>query len=471
MKKGEKREQWGSKLGFILAAAGSAVGLGNIWKFSYTAGENGGGAFIIIYLLMAFSIGLSIMIGEFALGRMAQSSPIGAYKNIDKRFTFAGVLGVLSAFLILGFYFVIGGWSLAYIFKTFDGLISNTDAIGDIFGNFVSDPFEPIFWLFVYLAINIAIVSKGVKDGIEKLAKFLMPALFILLIILSIRSITLPGASKGLEFLFKPDFSTVDGTVVLAALGQAFFSLSLGMGIMITYGSYINKKENLVKNSLIVVTIDSLIAILAGVAIFPALFSFGMEPAAGPGLVFVVVPKIFANYNIVIGVIMSFIFFLALTVAALTSSVSLLETVTSYLIDEKKMERKKAVGLLGVVLAILSVLSSLSMGYMSNAKILGATVFDILDLLTDKIFLAIAGMLMAIFMGFFMKKSDLRKELTNEGKVKFRLFNIWFYFMKYIIPILIAIVAFMGISSSENTGVMAFGIFFIVILGLISKEM
>lgn len=466
----QPKENWGSRLGFIMAAAGSAIGLGNIWRFPYTAGSNGGSAFIIIYLFFVFVIGLSVMTAEFAVGRRTGLAAVGAFKSYDKRWTFAGVLGVVSAFFIMGFYPVVGGWALAYIGKSFTGLLSDSAAIGDVFGTFISNPVVPLAWMGVFLLLNILIVAKGISGGIEKAGKVLMPMLFILLILISIRSVSLPGAEKGLEFLFKPDFSKVTGATFLAALGQAFFSLSLGMGCMITYGSYLGKSENLQNNALIVTTLDTLAAILAGVAIFPALFAYGMEPTAGPGLVFVVVPSIFAEMG-GIGMLFSAAFFLALVVAALTSSVSLLEVVTAYLIEQKHMNRKVAVWATGGVMAVLGVFSSLSLGVMSDVKILGAGVFDVFDILTDKIFLAIGGMLLAIFVGWFIKKEDLQDELTNGGTIKFGLFNVWYFLVKFIIPIAVAVVAVMGIISIEQTGLMILGLAIIALLAVFSKKL
>ncbi len=325
--------------------------------------------------------------------------------------------------------------------------------------------------MLVFLAMNIFIVAKGISSGIEKAGKILMPALFVLLILLAFRSITLPGAEAGLAFLFKPDFSAVKGSTFLAALGQAFFSLSLGMGCMITYGSYVSKKEKLPNNAFIVTALDTGVAILAGIAIFPALFAFGFEPAAGPGLVFVVVPSVFAAMPAGIGVIFSVIFFVALTVAALTSSVSLLEVVTAYLIDEKKVARKPAVFGAGAVMAVMGILASLSLGVMSGFTVLGVGIFDFFDILTDKIFLAIGGLLLAVFVGWFVKKEDLESELTNGGTVKFGLFNVWYLFVKFIIPIAIAAVAVMGIISIEQRMLMIFGILVIFVLGLFSKKL
>ncbi len=465
-----KRESWGSRIGFIMAAAGSAVGLGNIWRFPYLTGMNGGGAFIVIYLGCILFVGLSIMIAEFAVGRRTQLAAVGAYKSNSKKWTFAGVLGVLSAFFIMGFYPVVGGWSVAYIFKSFTGLLADPAGIGDAFGAFIGNPIQPLIWMLIYFAVNVFIVARGVAGGIEAAGKILMPILYVLLIFVTIKGLTIPGSGAGLEFLFKPDFSVVTGQTFLAALGQAFFSLSLGMGCMITYGSYLNKEEKLPQNALIVVLMDTSVALLAGLALFPALFAFGLEPTAGPGLVFVVAPAIFAEMG-GIGMLLSAIFFVALFIAALTSSVSLLEVVVAYLMDEKKMDRKPAVYGTAIVMTILCILASLSLGSMSGVKIFGVGFFDFFDILTDKIFLAIGGMLLAIFAGWFMKKEDLKDELTNGGTLKFGLFEAWYFMIKYVIPVLIGIVAFFGIKSIEQTSLMIFGILIIVVLAIFSKKL
>lgn len=469
----EQRDQWTSRLGFILAAAGSAIGLGNIWRFPYMAGANGGSAFIIIYLMFVFTIGLSIMIAEFAIGRRTGLAAVGAYKTYNKNWTFAGVLGVLSGFLIMGFYPVVGGWALAYVFKSFSGLLANADAIGDAFGGFISNPIQPLIWMAIYMIMNIVIVAKGISSGIEKAGKILMPALFIMLVLLAIRSITLPNAGGGLVFLFKPDFSVVTGATFLAALGQAFFSLSLGMGCMITYGSYLKKDQKLPSNALIVTALDTGVALLAGIAIFPALFAFGMEPAAGPGLVFVVVPSVFAQMG-AFGVLLSIIFFISLTVAALTSSVSLLEVVVAYLIDQKKMERKKAVFLSSGIMAVMCVLASLSLGVMSGMPIpvLGVGAFDLFDILTDKIFLSIGGLLLAVFIGWFVKKEDLQAELSNDGTIPFKGFNVWYAFIKFVVPVAIAIVAVAGIiSMADKLALMLVGLAVIALTAIFSKKL
>ncbi|MBR9788913.1 MAG: sodium-dependent transporter [Vibrionaceae bacterium] len=467
------RDTWGSKLGFVMAAAGSAVGLGNIWKFPYTAGEGGGGAFVAIYLLFVIFIGFSVMLTEFAVGRKTGRSAVGAFKSTDRRWTFTGVMGVLSGLLIMGFYPVVGGWALAYIFKVGTGLLSTPEAIGDSFGGFISDPIQPLIWMALYLFMNIFIVMKGISGGIEKAGKVLMPLLFLILIVVSIKGLMLPGAMAGVEFLFMPDFSEVNSSVVLAALGQAFFSLSLGMGCMITYGSYLKKKENVVQTTGIITAMDTGVAILAGIAMFPAMFAFGMEPAAGPGLVFVVVPQLFAEMGGLIGFLFAIMFFVGLTAAALTSSVSLLEVVVSYLIDEKGMKRSKAVLSASSVMAILCVFASLSLGGV-GPTLFGTGAFDIFDLLTDKIFMAVGGMLLCIFAGWQLNRDELEKEITNDGKVSFPLFGLWYNLVKFVIPVAIAIVAFMGIKSGFDSGkgeIMVLGIVTIGLAAIFSKKL
>ncbi|WP_043129391.1 sodium-dependent transporter [Photobacterium leiognathi] len=466
------RGNWSSKIGFVMAAAGSAVGLGNIWKFPYTAGENGGGAFVAIYLLFVIFIGFSVMLTEFAVGRKTGLSAVGAFKTTDRRWTFVGIMGVLSGLLIMGFYPVVGGWAIAYIYKISTGLLSQPTAIGDSFSGFIADPMQPLFWMGLYLLLNIFVVIRGVSGGIEKAGKILMPLLFIILIIVSVKGLTLPGAMAGLEFLFKPDFSKIDSSVVLAALGQAFFSLSLGMGCMLTYGSYLRKKENLVQTTAMVTAMDTGVALLAGIAMFPAMFAFSMEPSAGPGLVFVVVPQLFAEMG-GIGFILALLFFIGLSVAALTSSVSLLEVVVAYLIDEKGFSRVTAVISASIVMALLCILASLSIGGL-GPKLFDTGAFDVFDLLTDKIFLAVGGMLVCLFAGWRLDRSELKKEITNDGKVSFPLFNLWYALIKYIIPVAIAIVAISGVKAgfdSDKGDIMLLGLAIIALCGVFSKKL
>lgn len=442
-----KRDQFGTRMGFILAAAGSAVGLGNIWKFPYVAGANGGGAFVLVYLICVIVIGFSLMLMEISLGRNTQLSTMGAYRKLDKRFTFIGVIGVSAAFLIVGYYPVVGGWSLAYVFKTLIGelAISDPGSLEGIFGILISSTWAPIIWTAIYLALNIVIVAGGVGEGIEKASKVMMPALFVLLIILAIRSITLPGAGEGLAFLFAPDWSKLSGKVLLAAMGQAFFSLSLGMGCMITYASYLDKKENLVSTAMIIPGLDTFVAIMAGVVIIPAAVVFGFEVGQGPGLVFVTVPAIFATMGPILGRIFGLLFFILLALAALTSSISLLEVVVAFFIDEKGFSRKKAVTTSGLIGIIMCIVASLSMGAWSGIAIFGMNIFDIFDYISSYILLPLGGMFVSIFVGWFWGKENAYDEVTNQGTIKFGLFNIWFFLCRWVIPIIIFIVFLSGI--------------------------
>lgn len=444
--KGSSRDQFVSKVGFIFAAAGSAIGLGNIWRFPYLAGKNGGGAFVLFYLICVIVLGFGLMLAEFVIGRHTQLSSVDAFKKLDKRFTFVGGMGVLAAFIIMGYYPVVGGWSVAYIFKTILGQLSTDAAImGDVFGSLVTGILSPIFWTAIYMLANIVIVAKGISSGIEKASKVMIPTLLGLLAILVIRSLTLPGSIEGLKYLFLPDFSKITGEVMMAALGQAFFSLSLGMGCMITYSSYLSKKENLVQNATIVPVLDTAIALLAGVVIIPATVSFGFDLGQRPGLVFVTVPAIFATMGPVLGRVFGIIFFLLLTLAALTSSLSLLEVVVSYLIDNKNWERKKAVGFSSVILFLICIAASLSMGVWSDFHLLGMNIFDFLDWLANNILLPLGGMFITLFVGWFWGKDKVKAEVTNGGEINFSLFNVWIFLCRWVIPIIIGLVLLSGI--------------------------
>jgi NSS family neurotransmitter:Na+ symporter len=338
----EKREQWGSRIGFIFAAAGSAIGLGNIWRFPTRVGENGGGAFVLIYLLIMFAIGIPVMISEFVVGRKGQKNIVGSFTSIKKTPLWYGVgfMGVLSGFLILSFYSVIAGWGVSYIFKFITGTFSGNVDTESIFVGLVTNSTQPLFWHLVFMAMTTFIVLKGIGDGIEKYSKMLMPALLSLLVLLAIRALTLDGAWEGVVWYLKPDFSEIKADTILASLGQVFFSLSLGMGAMVTYGSYLSKKEDIPGNAVLISLADLLIAILAGFIIIPAVFAFGLEPGAGAGLVFMTLPAVFGAMPF--GNFFGFLFFVLLTIAALTSAISLLEVVVAYFIDEVKWDRKKA---------------------------------------------------------------------------------------------------------------------------------
>lgn len=442
-----QRSQWGSKIGFILAAGGSAVGLGNIWKFPYLAGENGGGAFLLVYLVTVAIIGFTLMLAEFTIGRYSQSDAVGAFKKIDKRFGFIGFIGVIASFFIMGFYMIVGGWSLAYIFKAITGAINSTDSIvlSGAFNELVINDIQPIIWGGIYIILNIGIVWSGINKGIEKASKILMPALFVIMIILTFKSLSLEGAMEGVRFFIKPNFSEITPKVILNAAGQAFFSLSLGMACMVTYGSYLSKSENLVKNAIIVPLLDTFVAIMAGFVILPAVFAFGFEAGGGPSLAFVTIPAVFSTMGANIGTIFSTLFFVLLTIAALTSSISMLEIPVAYLIEQRKWTRKKAVLLTSIIVFVMCIFSSLSNGKLSYLTIGGKNLFDFYGYVASNILLPFGGMLISIFVGWILGKKNAINEATNGGTIKFRLAKVWIFLLKYIIPVLILLIFLSGL--------------------------
>lgn len=447
MKETTQRGQWGSKIGFILAAGGSAVGLGNIWRFPYLAGENGGGAFLVIYLIIVAIIGFTLMLAEFAIGRYTQSDAVGAFKKVDKRFGFIGIIGVIAAFFIMGFYMIVGGWSLAYIFKAITGAISTTDeaVLGGAFDLLVKNNIQPIIWGGIYILLNIGIVWSGVSKGIEKASKILMPGLFIIMVILMVKSLSLNGAIEGVRFFLKPDFNQVTPKVILDAAGQAFFSLSLGMACMVTYGSYLKKDENLVKNAIIVPLLDTLVAVMAGFVILPAVFAFGFNSQGGPSLVFVTIPAVFTTMGPSIGIIFSVLFFILLTIAAVTSSISMMEISVAYFIEQRQWTRKKAVILTSIVVFIMCIFSSLSNGALSGISIGGMNIFDFYGYLTSNLLLPLGGMLISWFVGWKLGKQNAINEVTNNHSIKFPLVNLWIFLLKWVMPIIIFLIFLSGL--------------------------
>ena len=396
-----KREQWGSKLGFILAASGSAVGLGNIWKYPHMAGQNGGAAFTIVYLVCILVVGLPILLGELVIGRNTQLSPVGAFNKLaDKsNWKWVGFLGVASAFVILSFYGVVGGWTLRYTVYSlsggFESLSGNADASGEVFNSFISNSINPIFWQLLFMSFCIWIIIKGVKSGIEEGAKIMMPLIIVILGVLVVRGLTLDGGSEGLIFLFKPKFSDLTPSSIVLALGHAFFTLSLGMGTMLTYGSYLDKKQNLFSSAIWVILLDTAIAMLAGTAIFTIVFAMGADPSAGAGLIFVVLPTIFPQIGG--GLVWGTLFFFILFMAALTSAISILEVITAYFIDEKGWSRERATLSFGGVITIVGIFCSLSLGNFNITSIFDISFFDFMDELSSKYMLPIGGALTAIF--------------------------------------------------------------------------
>lgn len=442
------REHWGNRLGFILAAAGSAVGLGNIWKFPYITGENGGAAFIIIYLLCILLIGLPVLIAEILLGRYGQKGPVSALRDYAKKnkklWTAAGWLFFLTGFIILGYYNVIAGWSLGYVVETVSGKIAGFQSTNDAtvhFGNRVSDPAWILFWHFIFVVLGGVVVYFGVKKGIEKLSRLLMPVFFLILLFLVFWGISLDGSGKGLEFLFHPDWSTVTFKTVLIALGHAFFTLSVGMGVMLTYGSYLEKDDNMIFCGSMIVILDTLIALMAGLAIFTSVFGMGFDPAGGPGLVFNVLPAVFSIMPG--GGIFSFLFFTLLSIAALTSTISILEMLVATLLDESRFSRHHVVIGVSALIFVFGIPAALSFGSWSGVTLFGKTVFDIMDYLSANILLPLGGLLIAVYVSWILPKAKVIDEFyrglpNTQGKEKFG--DIWYILVKFIAPVLIFLV-------------------------------
>jgi len=439
-----KRATFGSKIGVILATVGCAVGLGNIWRFPYMLGENGGAAFLLVYISCILFLGIPVMITEFFIGRYSRKNAAGAFKVMapGTKWSVIGYNGVAAAFLILGYYAVVSGWTLEYIVQAFSGSLEGKNAtdFADEFTAFSTGVFRPILWTVVFIALTHIIIVSGVKEGIERASKVMMPMLFLILIALCVRSITLPGASEGLTFLFNPDFSKIDSSVVLSAMGQAFFSLSIGMGCLITYASYFGKQTNLQTTALQVTILDTLVAVLAGVMIFPAVFSFGIEPTTGPELVFITLPNVFEQLPF--GNIWSFVFFVLLALAALTSTISLHEVSTAYVHEEYHVSRKKAAIIVSVGVTIVGILCSLSMGLLKSYTLFGLNFFNLLDFVTAKIMLPLGGMMICIFTAKRVDKLLLKEEVTNHGTIRFYFFNTYAFFVKYIAPIAIGLIFF-----------------------------
>ena len=440
------RVNFGSKIGAILAAAGSAVGLGNIWRFPYEAGNHGGAAFILIYLACVFVLGMPIMIAEFTVGRLAKASTGKAFGILapGTQWKWLGRLGVLSGLLILGYYSVVAGWTLEYIVTSVSNGFANKgpEDFVAIFQNFSQDPVRPIVWCLMFLFLTHFVIVKGVKDGIEKSSKVMMPILFILILVLAVCSMSLPDASKGLEFLLKPDFSKVNADVFLGAMGQAFFSLSLGMGCLSTYASYFGSDTQMGKTALSVGVIDTLVAILAGLIIFPAAFSVGIQPDAGPSLIFITLPNVFQQaFGGVpfLAMIFSLMFYVLLALAALTSTISLHEVVTAYLNEQFGISRGRAALWVTGFCVVTGVLSSLSLGVWDD-KFFGLGFFDLLDFVTAKLMLPLSGLLVSLFVGWYLKRSLSYEELTNYGLQKAPYFPIYMFILRYLAPIAIVLI-------------------------------
>ncbi|MCS2888814.1 sodium-dependent transporter [Bacteroides fragilis] len=443
----KERGNFGSKLGVILASAGSAVGLGNIWRFPYETGNHGGAAFILIYLGCILLLGLPIMIAEFLIGRHSQANTARAYQILapGTQWRWVGRMGVLAGFLILGYYSVVAGWTLEYIFEAVSNSFAGKTPAEFIssFQSFSSNPRRPALWLTLFLLATHFIIVKGVEKGIEKSSKIMMPTLFIIILILVGCSVTLPGAGKGIEFLLKPDFSKVDSNVFLGAMGQAFFSLSLGMGCLCTYASYFSKNTNLTRTAFSVGIIDTFVAVLAGFIIFPAAFSVGIQPDAGPSLIFITLPNVFqqAFSGIpILAYIFSVMFYVLLALAALTSTISLHEVVTAYLHEEFNFTRGKAARLVTTGCILLGILCSLSLGVTKEFTIFGLGMFDLFDFVTAKLMLPLGGLLISIFTGWYLDKKLVWSEITNNGTLKVPTYKLIIFILKYVAPIAISVI-------------------------------
>ena len=432
----------------IFAMAGSAIGLGNIWRFPYMVGEHGGAAFILVYILATLLVSLPIFIAEVALGRRSRTGADGAMSKLrpgTRRWNFAGALAIFIPLLISSYYSVIGGWSLEYLGKSITGAFVSTDPenIPGLFDAFISSVWGPLLAHLLFLAACAAVVALGVKAGIEKFSKLCIPVLFVLIVAMCIYSVTLPGASVGVKYLLTPDFSQLTPRSLAFALGQSFFSLSLGMGAIVTYGSYVSGKENIVVSSAGTSISDLLFALLAGMAIMPAVFAAGIEPGAGPGLIFQSVPYIFSSMGAaspVISAVFAVVFFLAVVMAAMTSCISLLEVGVSWLQEKKGLARWKGCLLLFVLCGAVGVLCSLSFGPLSSFKVAGMGIFDLCDWTASNILLLILAFLTTVFVGHVLSRDEVRDEITNHGTANLRIFPLIYFLIKWVAPLFILLI-------------------------------
>ncbi len=440
------RANFGSKLGVILATAGSAVGLGNVWRFPYMTGQNGGAAFIIVYILCVFILGIPCMLNEFIIGRHSATNTARAYRKLANGtpWMLIGYFGVLTGFTITSYYAVVSGWCFQYIFASAIGeLKGSPDFFASYFDAFEKDPVKPVFWAVVFLGVTHFIIVRGVRDGIEKASKLLMPALFVLLLILVVAACMLPEAWKGVEYLFKPDFSKVTKDVFLGALGQSFYSLSVGMGCICTFASYFSKDTNLTRSAVQISFLDTFIAILAGLIIFPAAFSVGVSPDSGPALIFITLPNVFQQAFAsmpIVGYVVSLGFYALLSLAALTSLISLHEVSTAFIQEETKMSRRKSATWVTVICCIIAALCSLSLGKCDWLSVAGVSLFDIFDFVSGQIMLPVGGFFTCLFLGWYVPTRILKDQYTNWGTMNGKFFPLYLYTVRFVCPICIFLV-------------------------------
>ena len=440
------RDSFGSKIGLILATAGSAVGLGNVWRFPFMTGQNGGAAFIVIYILFILLLGIPGMVCEFIIGRHAASNAARAYDRLSqgKPWKHVGVLGIVTSTIILGFYSVVAGWCLQYLYASFAGeILGDADYIANYFTTYSSGVVRPIAWGVGFVLLTHLVVVRGVREGIEKFSKMMMPTLFLLLLVLVVASCMLPGAMKGVEFLFKPDFSKVDSHVLLAALGQAFFSLSLGTACLCTYASYFGRKTNLVRSAVQIAFIDTCVAILAGLMIFPAAFSVGINPDSGPSLIFITLPNVFRQAFAsmpLVGYVTSILFYALLSLAVLTSTISMHEIGTAFFHEEMKKPRATAAWVVTAIAIVICVFSSLSVGAVEQLQLFGMSIMDCCDRLTAQIMLPAGGFLTCCYIGWFASRQKVYEEFTNESTVNRSLFKVFIVLVRYVCPLFIFLI-------------------------------
>lgn len=440
------RGNFGSRIGLVLATAGSAVGLGNIWRFPFTTGQNGGAAFIIIYIICILMLGLPGMISEFIIGRHAATNAVRAYGVISGKrvWRVVGVMGILCSTIILGFYSVVAGWCLQYLYASVAGQIKGDSSyVARYFTEFSSNIAMPVVWAMVFIIITHFVIVKGVRKGIEKASKLMMPTLFVLLLIIVVASCMLPNAISGIKFLFYPDFSKLSSNVMLEALGQAFFSLSLGTACLCTYSSYFSKRTNLVNAALQIALIDTLIAVLAGLMIFPAAFSVGVKPDAGPSLIFITLPNVFQQAFAsmpLVGYVISILFYALLALAALTSTISMHEIGTAFFHEELKRPRRHAAWIVTITAIMIAIVSSLSCGAYPQLTVFGMSMMDFFDFLTANILLPAGALLTCIYVGWVVPRSTVMTEFTNRHTVCLRLFPVFLFMVRFVCPICITLV-------------------------------
>lgn len=448
------RSSFGSQLGVVLASAGSAVGLGNIWRFPTEVGRGGGAAFILVYLGFIFLLAMPVMLSEFIIGRSARSNAIGAFQKLapGKTWIVAGIMGVLGGFLVLSFYSVVAGWTLHYTIQSALGQLQGQGAMVNgqcstdfsaAFTAFVSDPWQPILYLAIFMLLTHFVVARGIQHGIERYSKLMMPMLLIIIVLLMAFSLTMPRAAEGIRFLLQPDLGKVTPEVVLGAMGQAFFSLSVGIGCLVTYASYFSNETRLVKSAMNVCIIDTMVAVLSGFIIFPTVFSVGIAPDAGPGLVFITLPNVFLltfSKMPIVGYVFALLFYVLLLLAALTSSISMHEICTAFISEHFKASRRKAAVIVTAVCLVLGSFCSLSFGPWQDVTLLGKGFFDLFDFAVTKFLMPLGGLLMTLFVGWWLDRKLVERQLTNDGSIPVRMMRPLLFLIRWVAPLGILII-------------------------------